>query len=284
MLSLCLGLHPSLAHAAQEPDPLQDLFYKGTAEYSAADYAGAIKTFTEALALATQRGSKSEIRSALLVNLARAHVKLYGVEEGAKQLRSAREVYTRVIEEADGFGYPESDVAMAKEGLAEVERLLAAHEDKQAAKTPAPAPVAVGPASEGPAAQPSSPSDPASDGGGDRNPRRAAAIASLSVGSVFVAGGVVSLIWGSTFESHANQSIADTDNPAEDVDTYRNNEIRKGRIWMGVGGAAAAVGLAGVVTGAVLLVRGNKGPGPTAWRISPMLSRQGGGVGVSGRF
>ena len=271
-------------HAAPEPDPLQDLFYKGTAEYSAADYAGAIKTFTQALALATQRGSKSEIRSALLVNLARAHVKLYGVEEQVKQLRSAREVYTRVIEEAEEFGYPPADLAMAREGLAEVERLLEEHDAQANAAAVQPAPVASEPARPEPS-EPAGPATPATpQEATQRDGRRTGAIVAISVGGGLVAGGVASLVYGSTFESHAQDSIDGTPYPGEDVDTYRQNEISKGRIWMGVGGAAAAIGLAGVVTGAVMLAKGKRSDGRTAWWAAPILGRQGVGMGVGGRF
>ena len=65
----------------------QQLFFDGSAQFSAADYTGAIEKFTEALKIVTKEGLDPTIRGALLINLARAHRKAYEVSRDVTHLR-----------------------------------------------------------------------------------------------------------------------------------------------------------------------------------------------------
>ena len=89
--------------------PAEDLFYEGSAKYSASDYEGAVSSFTEALAAAAQYGAQPSVRGALLQNLARAHVGAYRVSGDIKHLRLAIDIYERFVREAPGNKYPAAD-------------------------------------------------------------------------------------------------------------------------------------------------------------------------------
>lgn len=259
---------PAQEKADTSAPTAQDVFYEGSARYSAADYPGAIEKFTQALALATREGLPFRVRGAFLVNLGRAHVRAYGVNDDAKHLKMAKEIYERYQREAAAAEFTGPDDDEVQKELDQVHRLLEA--------------TAAAPTEEEPRREPDTkPADPAgadpelTDDGGGRRPLH---IGLLSSGSVLVAGGVSVLVWGSTFRSYAQDQIPEDEQGTPEAGAFVDDETRKGRILMGVGGGLAAVGLAGVVVGAVGLARAKRSDVQLA--VSPTW----GGLAISGRF
>ena len=98
-------LLPATGHAAEQREPSSEsstedaaktFFYEGSARYSAADYLGAIESFTAALEIATRERMELTVRSALLLNLGRAHQQAYLVNDEPSHLRMAK-ISTNVI-------------------------------------------------------------------------------------------------------------------------------------------------------------------------------------------
>ena len=91
----------SLAGPA-EAEGAKALYQRASAKYSAADYESAIDLFTAALEKATTEDLSYRVRGALLFNLAKSHVKAYEeITRDIKNLRSAKAIYTRYLDEAD---------------------------------------------------------------------------------------------------------------------------------------------------------------------------------------
>jgi hypothetical protein len=263
--------------AAEEAEELsaegkraQQLFFDGSAQFSAADYTGAIEKFTEALKIVTKEGLDPTIRGALLINLARAHRKAYDVSRDLTHLRSSLEIYSRITREAERGGYSEDDVQEATEGYAEIEAQLAQIEDDEK-KSSAPS------AATAPSSDPSSQEDGSS--------KRTLGIALAATGGVLLAGGAGALGWGTTFKGYAEDTVADSGEEGfESADEHIAQQEKAGVTWMAAGGAAAAVGLAGLITGVVIIVKDGKARKNARLSFSPIASRQSTGVMISGRF
>lgn len=285
LTALAIGstLPPSVASAATHVGPersqVEELFYDGSAKYSAADYVGAIESFTEALKIATKEGTDPPVRSALLQNLARAHVKAYDVDGEIRHLKKAREIYGNFVREAETAKYAEADVSEAESRAAELDDRISELESKQAEA----------------AAQPTASTDPGGNDATDTKAegRRKRGIAFVAVGSALVAGGIGTLAYGTTFKGHAEDVIDDakasegddwSDSDQEDADDFIERETRTGRIVIGVGAALAVVGVAGVVVGALDLVAAKKAKETASLRFAPMLGRGGAGLVLTGRF
>ena len=267
-------LEPSPADSAQ-PDPetqVRDLYYEGSTLYSAADYAGAIEKFTRALHVATVNKTDPTIRGALLMNLATAHVRSYDIDEDAAHLHKAVHIYGRYLKEAPMLGYPEKDVAEARERKAELEaQLEALKRDK------APAPVA----SPDPAQEPAPAAAPADTPAGNR----ARGLALVGVGGGVLAGGIAMLAVGAVFKPRAQKQVDKFNDPPEQEQSFVDDEARKGVIWMATGGAVAAVGIGVLIGGIVDLARAKKASGQTAGlHVSPWMGRSTSGLVLRGRF
>ena len=155
-LSLSVGLSTAASEAiaappdgGAEPEPeptdeeraelerAQKLYEEGSASFSAADYEGAIEKFTAVLRIAeTSDSFGHHVRSALLLNLARAHRSQYRIDNELKRLRLALEIYERLLREAEANLYPPEDVAEAEQGRDELKAQIA--EREAASETPAP--------------------------------------------------------------------------------------------------------------------------------------------------
>ncbi len=255
---------PSLALAGPGAnEDAKTLYDKASAKYSAADYKGAVEYFTAALEKATQEDLSYRVRGALLFNLAKSHVKAYEeLDRDISHLRSARSIYKRYLDEAPASDGDYQDTAEAKSELARVETMLEEAEKKLAAER---------------AANPG--------GGVDADAIRRQAqleaerlqmlkkagdhktngIVLSVVGGVFVVGGVGFLAWGSTFGPFAEEEIR-LDRPVEQRDdpfndqeqAYYDDQVRNGKIWMGVGGGAMAVGAGVVGVGVWQLLKAKK--------------------------
>lgn len=251
---------------------MEKLFYEGSARYSAADYTGAIESFTAALEIVTHAGADPSVRGALLLNLGKAHVKAHELDGEIRHLKTAREIYRRYVNESDEAGYPEADVADAR---SQIEALDAQISEIEATATTA-------------TTTPPTGDDPAPDASdsGDAKKKRAAGIGLVAGGGLFLAGGVGALIFGTTFRPDAEIQIEDMMiEGTPEAQSYLDQEVLKGQVWMGVGASVAVIGAAAVAAGAVLLVRAKKSSSDSAslW-VAPGLGRGSAGLTLGGRF
>lgn len=257
VLTGSVAVAPSPAQAAEPAskasDEAQDLFHEGSARFSAADYEGAIEKFTQALAVASKEGLPFRTRGAFLINLARSHTRAERVNGDIIHLRAATEIYERYLREAEQAGENALDTVEVQRELDEVRALLEEREAEQAAAAAAePDPVE-------PTAEPAAQATPTGDEPpSDQFLRRPASITLLSTGAVLAAAGIAGIGWGATFGPHAEDQIAPEDQGTSGADDFLERERRKGAILMGVGGALTAVGIAGIVVGAIGLARNNE--------------------------
>ncbi len=270
-LSIAIPVPVHATHAPEngELERMQKLFYEGSARYSAANYTGAIESFTAALEIVTRTGADPSVRGALLLNLAKSHVKAYDVSSEIRHLRTAREIYGRYASEAEPAGYPPDDASDATAQIAALEQQIASIE---AASKPAPAPDGPTPPTTAGAADP---------GKGKRN----LGIALAAGGGAFVAGGIGALVFGTTFKPAANKQIKDMmQGGTTEANNYLERETLKGNIWMGVGATMATVGAAGLAVGIVLMVKNKKPANAAHLRWAPTVARGTIGLSLDGRF
>ncbi|GEM_PF-6055562 len=113
----------------------EELYLEGSALYTAADYVGAIRAFTDALKVVTREGGLSpSVRGGLIFNLAQAHIRAHGIDRDLSHLRQARDLYKRLLDEADEIGYTAEDQQRTQMLLDEIEGKLA---ETATPKTPA---------------------------------------------------------------------------------------------------------------------------------------------------
>ncbi len=248
----------------------------GEAHFAAADYAAAIETWTAVLTHLPQTEAVHAIRLDLLYNIASAHEAEYDVDTNVRHLRQAVVLFQRYVEErgdADATQDAQRRLDALRERIAEIEA--------SSASTPS-EPTTV------PATAPS-----------DETPRPASrrdrnlGIGLVAGGGAGVVGGVVLIALGARLRPAAldqvNAMTLDDPDVVAQADAFVDDETRKGRIVMGVGGAVAAVGLAAAGAGTYYLVRYQRGAKATASRRvrwDAGLSPTGGGasVRVTGRF
>ena len=283
MLELIVASWLAFAPAEDAPTESADLtearrlFDEGTARYEAADYEGAIEVFT--LALGEVRGQGVDdftVRGLLLFNIGRAHLRAHEIDQDIEHLRQAQSIFRRFVEEADAHPgeVDEADVNEAREQLEEIDRLLAAAEQRE----PGPAPDNDEPDDDKP------PADPAK--------LRARGIGLSAAGAALLGGGVGMLVWGGGFGPSAEAQVAELDDlglPADspafaDGDEFIAAERRKGAAWMAAGGVAAAVGVVGVALGVQQLVKAKKVTRERSVSASASFSRDGVWFGIHGQF
>jgi tetratricopeptide (TPR) repeat protein len=272
LFPVLLGLAAPAGHAPAGEVPVQaprneieDLYYAGAADYSASEYRAAIDKFTRALALAVREDSDPHIRVALLFNLAQAHAGAFEVDRDVRHLRQAVDIYRRFLDESEPLGQDAEDQRdAAREAIARIEAELpaleadAAHDDK---------------------ARPDVEPEPAAhrvDPG-----RRRRGIVLAVGGGVALLGGVGLLAFGTTFRRDAERVVATHDDPPEVEEAFVREEVRKGRVWIGVGAGVAAVGAGLLTWGIVDLVASRSGPRAVA--VVPTLGPVN-GLGLSARF
>jgi hypothetical protein len=295
LASLWLVLAPpgsDEAPAAEPPaEPEADLsearrlFDEGTARYDAADFAGAIETFTLALSELRKQGvSDFRIRGLLLFNIGRTHMRAYGIDEEVEHLRQAKTIFTSFIDEAER--HPEevdaADIDEARNQLVEIDRLLADAKSVPEGK----------PKRERKPKQPRDRPEPK----GDPQKLRASGIGLLAGGGALLVGGVGMLAWGAGYVPAAEAKVAGLDalglppdSPAfAEGEAFIDAERRKGTTWMAVGGVSVALGVVGVGIGIRQLVTAKRikqnNRALTAWTPTAAFGRDGVWFGVSGRF
>lgn len=285
-LSLSVGLSTAASEAiaappdgGAEPEPTdeeraeleraQKLYEEGSASFSAADYEGAIEKFTAVLRIAeTSDSFGHHVRSALLLNLARAHRSQYRIDNELKRLRLALEIYERLLREAEANLYPPEDVAEAEQGRDELKAQIA--EREAASKTPAPVT-----------------DEPVDTGEPEPDRKRGLALGLVVGGSVLTAAGLGFVVLGTRYTPRAEQEAEGrTDLEPQVIDDFLAAEKRKGTGWIIGGAVAGAAGVGLLVTGAVLLAKHKNKPSAQARRFTPTFAVQPGysGVGLVGRF
>lgn len=288
-LSLALIFAVAPESAAAEPpeqaDPdfeeVKDLFYRGSASFSASNYDAAIELFTAALEKATVHGADPQIRGALLLNLASAHVHAFDLDHEGQHLRIAVDIFERFLREADSQGYPEEDVEKTKADVVSVREKLAEYEASESGSSVPTEPSK--PVEDEPVLEPaSSPSQDQTDAAPGNKKRGVALVAS---GAVLIAGGAGMLGFGTIIKPRAQDQIDEFDDPQDYEQAYLAEEQRKGAIWLGTGGAIAAVGVGLLIWGAVDLSRAKKG-GHESARVhgAPWLGKGLAGVSLGGSF
>jgi hypothetical protein len=295
LASLWLVLAPpdsGEAPAAEQPSEAdlseaRRLFDEGTARYDAADFTGAIETFTLALSELRKQGvSDFRIRGLLLFNIGRAHMRAYGIDDQVGHLRQAKSIFTSFVDESEK--HPDevdaADIEEARGQLVEIDRLLAASTSEPAPETK--------PKRERKPKQPRDRPEPK----GDPKKLRTSGIGLLAGGGVLLVGGIGMLGWGAGYVPAAEAKVAGLDGlglPPDSVafadgEAFIDSERRKGTSWMAVGGVSMALGVVGVGIGIRQLItakRVEKHNGArTAFTPTAGFGREGGWVGVAGRF
>lgn len=259
---------PEMPEDPEEPQSeTERLYYEGAAKYSAADYEGAIDSFTRALSHATQDAASPEIRAALLANLANAHNKQYALDDDPMHLRKAKEIWKRIVDEGEDGLYTAETIAEAQSAIEQLDAKLEAHAEAH----PEPEPDEKDPETVAPPPEPAQPVDTGADlskGGA----------ALLGTGLPLLAGGAVLLIYGTRFAPNAQAQVDEIEDPPDREEAFVDDETRRGRLLMGVGAGVAAAGLGLTVAGAVLMATKKKKDKDVALLPSP------GGVVLVGRF
>lgn len=256
-------------------DEARRLYTQGRAKFETADYKAAIEQWTEAYALVLDAEDDTKTRVLLLYNIATAREKAFEVSQDPTELRQAKILlnnFERSIPALYGEG-PEADAERRKvqERLAEIDARLADYEQGRAGAEPVPEPAPAEPPPDEPAPAPE-PGAPAGRG--------------LVIGGAVAAGlgvaGFGLMAAGLSMGARANDlSGLDPD----DVDG-RRSQFDRGRTGNALGLAGGITGGVLVVTGAVLLGLGLRRRGGTSRAVAvvPSASPQGSMLQLRGRF
>ena len=258
-------VQPPDAETAQA-ERLEALYFEGRARFTAADYASAIDIWTRLLAQLPQSETRA-IRLDLLFNIALAHTRQYGIDDDPKHLKKALTLFRLYAEHE-----PSEDVDGR---IAELEARLEALTHQVAEPAP-PEPKLV-----------STPA-PVTKSDEPRGPSRGLGIGLLAGGSAALVGGVALLVAGAQLRPSAEASVAELDalglapdDPAyAEGQTFIDDETRRGRALMGVGGALAGLGVAAAGFGISVLARPSARRRDVAWWLAPTAS----GMTMGGRF
>lgn len=283
LLALFLAGAPVAIQTPAHPDKMEEaqgLFRDGTVKYESADYNGAIKSFTKALAIVTEMRGDEHTRLTLLYNIARAHEKAFKVDQDVQHLRQALLLYKRYGEFASKTGDLGEELDVESK-IAHLEKQLRLHSQIERNRAQG---------KEGPQ-QPPPATPPLVDVNADWQTPRKTGLGLVVGGGALTIGGTVLAVVGSQLESHAQSEVAKLedaglpdDHPAwAEGDEFIANEKRKGQIFMGVGASVAVVGAAGIGVGTYYLVKAKR---LREGRVAalPALSPGYAGVQISGRF
>jgi tetratricopeptide (TPR) repeat protein len=296
-LTLALSPLPALASpsalgsALLAPSQDADTQAEARASYETGKTAYRLGRFEDA-AVAFERAYELSGLSDILYNIGLAHLRWYDVDLDLAHLRQARAVFQNYILELQKN--PElGDMAEAESVIAQIEEKIAAHQADEGVGTvgdddiedPAPKPIEIGP----------DPSKKLRLGGGIAMGLGGALIVGGAVG------GVIMGLRGQAIEDDINLeydardtagcSQGDTGQACMEIEARITDLTAQGRaanaVALGVGVSLGAVGVIGVVVGAVLFVKGREKS--KSWKqgqlgVTPIWSPGGGGVAVLGRF
>ena len=264
IVATALGLtltHAPLGALAAEPEPegeseadpeeedpviaqVQALYVEGATKYSAADYAGAIEKFTEALGLLNTSDAEfsPEARGRLLYNLGTAHERRYKIDVDPVHLRTAIEIFGRIVDEAGVHGYGEELVEQSREAR---DRIVKQLEELEAEKKRE---------EEAAAARNAPPPPPAEE---DKGPRLRPGGGLMIAGGVVLGVGVASsgmLIAGLVIGRNAKDDLDAAVLPS--TEAMRIDAIDRGNMGNNLAIAGGVLTGVLVVTGTALLVAG----------------------------
>ena len=240
---------------------IEDLYYRGAAQYSAADYINAIESFTRALEVAGREGTEPEIRGALLFNLARSHARAYDVNDEVQHLRRALDIYRRFLEEVELHEIEAPDqISAAREDQEAIRATLEKLEQEAESNNATPGP------------------EPRDEVDGKRRTR---GLALTVTGGVLLAGGAGVAVYGTSFRRDAQKAVDAVEDPGEQEEQFLADETRKGRVWIGAGVGVAVVGAGLLAWGIVDLLASKKAKKVAA---APLIGPELAGLSIAGRF
>jgi tetratricopeptide (TPR) repeat protein len=278
LAALVLGPHPLVRAAEPETESAEQLYEDGRKAYRLGRYDEAVKKFERSYELSDQ--------PLLLYNIALSYKRLYGISKEVSDLRRSKTVFEEFINVASADANLATEIDDARARLAEIDEEITRAESAAAA---------------GKAANETSPTDPSPQ---DRKLRIGGAVAMGVGGGLLVAGvalGTYYVVRAPGFRDDIAQEkmmIADpachaenppSSCPSNAVDrlaTHRKN-LSQANLGIGLGfGLVAGLGVAAIVTGAVLFALGSrsKGAAANAFRIAPSVSPRLAGFEMSGRF
>jgi hypothetical protein len=277
------ALPPERSHNVVEPESTDEdrlaevkrLYDEGTILYESADYEGAVKKFTDALAVA---GNQASIRQSLLYNIGLGHENQFTVDQDVTHLRQALVIYKKYRTVAHEQQWND-DAFDVEARIATIENQLRVYDQIQRARSVEPRRKAEGP-----------PPPLAGSLDDQRSPDRdrKTGIGLVVAGSMATVGGVILSIVGSQLEPRALDlvnELADMGVPADhpawaEGREFVEQERAKGRAMLGTGVAVAVVGAVGVGVGSYYLVRAKR----ARLSMSPAVDGKTAGIVLSGRF
>jgi tetratricopeptide (TPR) repeat protein len=275
--ALVLGQTPIVRAAEPSSESAEQLYEDGRKAYRLGRYDEAVKKFERSYELSDQ--------PLLLYNIALSYKRLYGISKDVGDLRRSKTVFEEFINVASADSSLATEIEDARARLAEIdaeiERAEAAEAARQAQNDKAPVDTDTGAAKR------------------DRKLRVGGA-AAMGVGGGLLVGGIALGTYYAVRAPGFREDIANEkemlppechpenppascpDDRVRRLAAFRKN-LDQAKLGMGLGfGLVAGLGLAAIVTGAVLFARGSrtKGTSAKAVKISPTFS----GVVVSGKF
>lgn len=278
MLVLAVALAPSATRAMEPPpqgpevpEPAVDLnateavvaalHREGEQRYANDDYAGAREAWLDAYERVPVSPETDPYRVTLLSLVTNATLADYAVTGAREPLQQTQELLVGALES-------EPDPALrtlVEQQLDRLRPLLRAEPSPEPEPEPAPEPSPSGPVMP-------EPSPPVDELPPALHP---ASTPLIVVGSVTLAGGLAMLGAGSAFGPRAQRQVPEGDD-SQAGQEFIADERRKGYAWMGAGAGTAVIGIAMVVSGAVLRARSRR---PRAQ--ATVLLPRGGGVGLT---
>jgi len=278
------------SHAAMAPTPLERAeSHLAAGEHNAAG--GAFAEYYESLSLRMQTDETGEF---VVLQATAAYAKAWETGHDPAYLSASRRLliaFTRAVEAERGTHSPL--LTAARQELARVDKLLApsatppseaepepeqeAEPEPELEAVPEPEPTAT---TEPPDKAPAQPSD---------TPQRdRLGIGLVAGGCVLIVAGVAVLVQGpiahAQYERDIDDAGGDTAFTAADLNTARS-DVDKLRNGLVAGGAAlAAVGVGGVIWGAIRLARTGRTQEGARWEAGPGLAPSMVGLSVRGRF
>lgn len=260
---------------------------KGENAYRLGQFEVAAKAFERAY-------EKSELPD-ILYNIGLSHLRWYDIDADLKHLRKAKVVFQNYVIEIQKN--PElGDLQEAETLIKQIDEKIAAAEAAEAKRRAEQAKILAGKGTR------TEPIDLGPDPG--KKLRRGGAIA-MGIGGAFIVGGVVSGVVlgvrGQEFEEKLANAYGQRDDlmcsagdarpecqrNRNDIDINRSNGRTANSLSVALGLTFGGLGLAGIVTGAVLFIQGNKKTKKWEERrlsVAPRWSGDGVGLSISGRF
>jgi tetratricopeptide (TPR) repeat protein len=296
-LGVGIGVSGAFALAPSEEDMDQ-----AKAEYETGKKAYRLGQFDEA-ALSFESAYEKSGLPDILYNIGLSHMRWYDVDPNIGHLRKARVVFQNYVIEIQKN--PDlGDLEEAEELINQIDAKIAEHEDK-ASSSDGGGGGGGGGGDDGGRGGGGGPIEPIDHGPDPGNKLRLGGYIAMGVGGAFVLGGIVSGVVlglkGQEFEENLANAYASrtelgctTNDPRpecdqinNEIDVYRSNGRSANGLAVGLGITFGGLGVAGIVTGAVLFIQGNKKT--KAWEqrqlsVAPTWGGDSMGLAFSGRF